>query len=433
MSNLQLLYLSPATAPMGAGWGAALAPWAGALHVLGAHDAPQPAHACLAWGTPAELLAWLEQGPGRGWQGPLSCLGPAPQPAQMAQLLALGLTGWWPLEAALPAPPPWLASALALDAARWQAQQAQQQELTLLRTQMEERKWVDRAKGLLMNARGMAEDEAFRLLRSSAMHANLRMGEVSRSVVESAQWAEAINRAGQLRMLSQRLVKLAAQRLAGVDARRARTLQHQATERVQGNLEHLAALPLLPQAPALRACLAHTEQAWAALRTALEGRLTPAVLLACDERAGALLDSANALTDALETHGARRALHIINICGRQRMRAQRLAKTALLQDLAGEASPVPAPISAHTAPSLVQQLDEFETALLELERAPLSSPDSRALLAQARDEWLRLLRGLRAGRSDEGRAALAGSADALLALFEQLTDAYEHSLQVIMA
>ena len=48
------------------------------------------------------------------------------------------------------------------------------------------------------------------------MHANLRLGEVSRSVVEAAQWAQALKRAGQLRMLSQRNVRLAKQSLAGV-------------------------------------------------------------------------------------------------------------------------------------------------------------------------------------------------------------------------
>ena len=96
-----------------------------------------------------------------------------------------------------------------------------------------------------MSARGIGEDEAFGLLRGAAMHANLRLGEVSRSVVEAAQWAEAINRAGQLRMLSQRLVRLAAQALAGIDARRGRALRaSQAAQRVRDNLAHLAALEL---------------------------------------------------------------------------------------------------------------------------------------------------------------------------------------------
>ena len=68
------------------------------------------------------------------------------------------------------------------------------------------------------------------------MHANLRLGEVSRSVIEAARWAEAINRAGQLRMLAQRLARLAAQTLAQVDVKRSREQRRQTADRVVQNL-----------------------------------------------------------------------------------------------------------------------------------------------------------------------------------------------------
>ena len=71
-----------------------------------------------------------------------------------------------------------------------------------------ERKLVDRAKGILMRARQVSEDEAFRVLRAASMHSNQRVGQVSQHVIDAARFAEAVNRAGQLRMLSQRLVKL---------------------------------------------------------------------------------------------------------------------------------------------------------------------------------------------------------------------------------
>jgi nitrate/nitrite-specific signal transduction histidine kinase len=271
----------------------------------------------------------------------------------------------------------------------------------------------------------MGEDEAFRMLRSAAMHANLRVGEISRSVIEASQWADGINRAGQLRMLSQRLVKLAAQRLLGVDARRARTLQHQATQRMRDNLGHLASLVPVQKGPTdLQAALSTVTQAWEVLHAALEQRQSPSTLLEADAHAATLLAAAETFTGALEAHGARRALHIVNLCGRQRMRIQRLAKEALLTALPDQVARVQ---------EVGHLLDDFEAALLELERAPLSTPDTRTLLGQARDEWLRLLRGLRTADGDEGRSALAGSADALLELFDRLTDAYEHSLQVLMA
>ncbi len=334
------------------------------------------------------------------------------------QLAALGVNAWAPI-ALLDAPA--LDALLARARARWARESALRTELDALRTRFDERKWIDRAKGLLMSARGIGEDEAFGLLRGAAMHANLRLGEVSRSVVEASRWADAINRAGQLRMLSQRLVRLSAQTLAGIDARRARVQRAQATERVQEILVHLAALAL---DDAGSRALAEARSAWNALEVAMAARISPPVLAQIDGHAEVLLASAERLTGALEASSARRALRIVNICGRQRMRAQRLAKDALLAST----------LSASTSRErLTPTMSEFESALLELEQAPLSSSDIRAGLAAARDEWLRLVRGVREVDGAEGRAALVRSSDALVDTFDQLTAAYEHSLQVLMS
>lgn len=392
----------------------------GATPEGGAHAPRQ-----VVLGAPA-AAAWLAQA-GAGGPGFASAFGSAPaDPAALEALAQAGLGGWWPL--AVLDDPAALRAALAWDAARWQREQAAQADLARARGQLDERKWVDRAKGVLMTARGIGEDEAFRLLRGAAMHANLRVGEVSRSVTEASQWAEAINRAGQLRMLSQRLVKLAAQRLAGIDPRRARALQDEAAQRVQDNLDHLAACPPLAAGPGAmqeaREALAATTTAWDKLARALAQRPSPQGLAGADRCAMALLDCAEALTDALEQSGARRALRLVNLCGRQRMRVQRVAKDALLAELLDE----PARREA-----LAPLLDEFAAALQELERAPLASAETREALASARDEWLRLLRGADAASRAEGRALLAASSDALLDAFDRLTAGYERSLQVIMS
>ncbi|KQX86971.1 antitermination regulator [Variovorax sp. Root473] len=354
------------------------------------------------------------------WRGAPPCaLGVMSAPldgAQHAALVAAGVHAWAPFDGVDA-----LAALIAQAQARWTREAALRTELDGLRTRMDERKWVDRAKGLLMAARGIGEDEAFGLLRGAAMHANLRLGEVSRSVIEAAQWAEAINRAGQLRMLSQRLVRVAAQLAAGIDAQRARVLRTQSTERVQQTLDHLAALDL---GPAGVQALGEVQAAWTGLAALLTAKPASQGLAAIDARGEALLSAAESLTDALEASGARRALRIVNICGRQRMRAQRLAKDALLAStLAASAS----------RERLLPTMNEFEAALLELERAPLSSPEIRAGLVSARDEWLRLVGGVQALDSAEGRATLVRSSEALVDTFERLTGWYEHSLQVIMS
>lgn len=314
-----------------------------------------------------------------------------------------------------------LRAVLARAQARWQREAALRDTLARSLAHLDERKWVDRAKGLLMSARGIGEDAAFGLLRGAAMHANLRVGELSRSVVEAAQWAEAINRAGQLRMLSQRLVRLAAQALADVDARRSRALRAQSIERVKDNLDHLASLPL--DSTSTQA-LAAARSAWDAMDAALSSRLSAASLAAIDASGEELLTAAEALTDVLESSAGRRALRIVNLCGRQRMRAQRLAKDALLGAMLPEGA-----WSARLAPTM----DTFEASLLELERAPLSSPEIREALHGARDEWLRLVRGVRQADRAEGRADLVRASEVLADTFDRLTASYEHSLQVIMS
>ncbi|QGW83354.1 ANTAR domain-containing protein [Variovorax paradoxus] len=381
--------------------------------------APQQAVAWLP--APAQQLQALLDAVGE-WKGAPPCglsLVSAPlDSAQHEALVALGVHAWLPMQACDGVS---LRALMALAQARRDREVALRTELDGLRTRMDERKWVDRAKGLLMSSRGIGEDEAFGLLRGAAMHANLRLGEVSRSVIEAAQWADAINRAGQLRMLSQRLVRIAAQMLAGIDVQRARVLRTQSVERVQQNLDHLATLEL--GAPGAGA-LGDVQDAWSGLSAALAARAVPQALADIDKRGDELLAAAEALTDALEASGARRALRIVNICGRQRMRAQRLAKDALL------ASTLAAGTSRER---LLPTMNEFEAALLELERAPLSSPEIRAALAAARDEWLRLVGGVQALESPEGRATLVRSSEALVDTFERLTAWYEHSLQVIMS
>ncbi|MEM9430580.1 MAG: ANTAR domain-containing protein [Pseudomonadota bacterium] len=59
-------------------------------------------------------------------------------------------------------------------------------ELTETKRALEERKVIDRAKGLLMKARGVNEDEAYGLLRKTAMDQGKRISEVASALVTAA-------------------------------------------------------------------------------------------------------------------------------------------------------------------------------------------------------------------------------------------------------
>lgn len=63
--------------------------------------------------------------------------------------------------------------------AQSQRLQAMSDELDAARAALEERKLIERAKGLLMSCRGLSEDEAYRLLRQTAMSQGRRLAEVA--------------------------------------------------------------------------------------------------------------------------------------------------------------------------------------------------------------------------------------------------------------
>lgn len=319
-----------------------------------------------------------------------------------------------------------LDAVLRLARARARRDAAVRAELACAREQLDERKTIERAKGVLMSARHIGEDEAFKLLRGASMHAQLRVAEMSRAVVETAQRADAINRAGQLRMLSQRIVKLLAQRAARIEVRQSAALLAQSRERVQATLAHLRGMGEVLNAGDE---LAAVDAAWLALLPALDAPAARCDLAQADRAADTLLEAAERLVAAIELGTGVRSVRIVNLCGRQRMRAQRLVKQVLLT-LVGSARPDAA--DAIRAAATEQAIVEFEQALADLEQAPLSSPDVRAGLLAAREEWLRLLRGLRDAGSAQGRTDLAHSSERLLDHFEALTTAYETSLQVIM-
>ena len=62
-----------------------------------------------------------------------------------------------------------------------------QRELDQARSALAERKIIDRAKGYLMRQRGMSEDEAYALLRKTAMRESRKIADIAQSVVTAAQ------------------------------------------------------------------------------------------------------------------------------------------------------------------------------------------------------------------------------------------------------
>jgi two-component system, response regulator / RNA-binding antiterminator len=68
--------------------------------------------------------------------------------------------------------------------ARFQHEEGLRHELAQARTQLSERKIVDRAKGILMSRHGIGEDDAYGRLRKAAMDKGLKLADVAQRIVD---------------------------------------------------------------------------------------------------------------------------------------------------------------------------------------------------------------------------------------------------------
>lgn len=79
-----------------------------------------------------------------------------------------------------------VASVMDAAIARFRMFRRMRTELETTRRALEERKLIDRAKGILMKARGISEDEAYALLRKTAMDQGRKVPEVASALVTAA-------------------------------------------------------------------------------------------------------------------------------------------------------------------------------------------------------------------------------------------------------
>ena len=71
--------------------------------------------------------------------------------------------------------------------ARFEHEQGLRQQLAHAKTELQDRKIIDRAKGLLMQRQGLSEKVAFDKLRKAAMDKGLRLGEIAQRILDTAE------------------------------------------------------------------------------------------------------------------------------------------------------------------------------------------------------------------------------------------------------
>src|SRR3979490_3111695 len=76
---------------------------------------------------------------------------------------------------------------LDMSISRFKAFSRLQDELDRAKSALEDRKVIDRAKGILMKLKGLTEDEAYVLLRSTAMREKKKIGEIAQSILTASE------------------------------------------------------------------------------------------------------------------------------------------------------------------------------------------------------------------------------------------------------
>ncbi|MFM9900551.1 MAG: type IV pili methyl-accepting chemotaxis transducer N-terminal domain-containing protein [Polaromonas sp.] len=189
---------------------------------------------------------------------------------------------------------------------------------------------------------------------------------------------DAINKAGRLRMLSQRMGKAWLGLGQGIQADAARRALDQSMALFD---RQLAEVKAFAQSGDTRETYVQLETAWSDYKGLLVGAAPArdkanAVLV----QAGKVLVLANKGTGQLETQATKPAGKLVNVAGRQRMLSQRMAQFYLanMWNVDGAAS----------LAELAKARSEFVPALELLRNAPEASAEIKQELALADTQWL---------------------------------------------
>ncbi|OCX93690.1 MAG: hypothetical protein BFD77_11765 [Pseudomonas sp. CO183] len=227
--------------------------------------------------------------------------------------------------------------------------------------------------------------------------------------------AEAVNRAGMQRMLSQRIAKNYL--MIGTDTR-VDLAGTQLDSSIASIEENAQLLNDYAPSESIRKALNEANQTWVQYRQIAltrPDRQQSAELLRLAER---FLGQSEALVQEIERHSGNQAARLVNRSGRQRMLSQRIAMLYLAMSWKLPEQRLRGDFDAAVA--------EFERGLEELQKAPQNTEQISRQLEQIDTQW----RFARAGFSlaDDARfvpTVIVTTSDSLLRKIEQLTLDYE--------
>ncbi|MGE8375817.1 MAG: type IV pili methyl-accepting chemotaxis transducer N-terminal domain-containing protein, partial [Diaphorobacter nitroreducens] len=115
---------------------------------------------------------------------------------------------------------------------------------------------------------------------------------------------------------------------------------------------------------------------------------------------------------------------LVNTAGRQRMLSQRLAKNYEL---------LAAGLDSRTVrEQMTGDADEFQRALAQLNKAPISTPAIRSALELGQAQWVFFEAALKRQPDPRGLENVATTSERLLEVTDSLTSLYEVALQDVL-
>lgn len=222
----------------------------------------------------------------------------------------------------------------------------------------------------------------------------------------------AINRAGELRMLSQRIVRTYAQIGMKVQLKVDQMLLAESVRRFEADVSWLAAFPLdEPQR------LDEIKNHWRVFGSVFHGKPDLERAIALNKAAETILDGAERLTQQMQSKVASSTGRMVNLAGRQRMLSQRLAKAYMLRAL-GDPSPT-------LAQEMEDATKDFAKALEDLRRYEKNTQDISSEIDELALQWGWLVAAIATEGTGSYPLIVAESSEAILAIADRLTTLYQ--------